>query len=112
MDASFGEQPGEFFAYFSVIDDPGGGDPQRRDAINVRFNFTGLCRRQPDGLQPILQPPLIERLKQWFLILTGGHDQLSANLMGNAVFAAEIHHRPFAFTAEARLQTSRTVVNS
>jgi hypothetical protein len=61
--------------------------------------------------ESILQSTTIKLFQERKLLVVSGHDDLTTNLVRDAVLGAELDHLAITLPSEPRLQTSRFVVD-
>ena len=104
------EAPHEGRADRAVVDDPGRGHVQGRDGTDVRLVLPGLLAGEPGDLEPVGEPALVQPREAGQLVLAGGHDELAADLVGDALLLGEGDHRRRAGAAhEGLLRAGRVV---
>ncbi len=91
------------------VDDPGAGDVKPAQAANLRLDLAHLVRSKLAERDPVGARPLGDRGQAGELVLLGRHDQLTADLVGDAVLVGEGEGRAHALGAEASLERSRGV---
>jgi hypothetical protein len=86
---------------------------QSRDAHGVRLDLPDLFTAEaPQPVQPVGEATALELIEPRQLLLLGGHDQLAAALVGDALLVAEPVDLAGALHAEARLERAGLVVEA
>ena len=74
--------------------------------------FRRLVGRDQRHVETILPTPVVQGLHPIDLVGPGGHDQLTAKLMGDSVLGREAHHRVPTTPTHPGLQAARCVVDA
>ena len=97
----------------AVVDDPGAGGVQRRDAAHLRLDVRELLSREtPKVTGPVRPAAVLELVERRNLRLVDRDDHLPAALDGDPAAIAELVERASAAHAQARLQRARRVVDA
>ena len=110
--ATLGDDTGHRLGDLRVVDDPGGLDEEAAQAANARFAPGDLRLVQALDVDAVGTGAFVERLHARQLRRLGGHEQLAALLVGDAVIATEPRRRLHALAAELGLETSRLVIDT
>jgi hypothetical protein len=82
-----------------------------RNACGMRFDASNFIR--PEALQTcksIGSTPAQQFVKPWKLVITGGHNQFSANFMGNLMGSAKGDHLPNTRNGEPGFERAWLVI--
>jgi hypothetical protein len=105
------DEPGQSFADFSIVDDPGIRNVNRLNPSRMRFQFPQSLAVDPFAPDLIRLAALVDALQGWEFLFGHSDNHLAAELKRDAFLSAESLHGDFSLSAVDGLQGPRAVVD-